>query len=290
MGNPSPDIVTVCATCFGVSIGVRCRSVDQKAVSSHLPLNSERVSSLAAEHVFSLEPHSEDETLFSIRRGSSLRASRQPLNSALKTLQKQLHICIAEHATSHAFVHAGVLAWKNRAVIFPGFSHAGKSTLVWSLVQAGAVYYSDEYAVFDESGYVCPFALPISLRLNHGERAIIMPDRTGSSPLQADLIVFTRYRPGAVWRPRPLGPAETMLQLIRHSIAIRRNPSLVLPVLKKISLQTRSQSFLGRRGDSLQLLQWLAGGSKRGDLCYTSDTGITDRSNEEVIKNDGKSS
>ena len=74
---------------------------------------------------------------------------------------------------------------------------------MWSLVQAG-VYYSDEYAVFDESGYVCPFALPISLRLNYGERTIIMPDRIGSSPLQADLIVFTRYRPGAVWRPRRL--------------------------------------------------------------------------------------
>ena len=109
---------------------------------------------------------------------------------------------------------------------------------------------------------VCPFALPISLRLNHGERTIIMPDRIGSAPLPTDLIVFTRYRPEAIWRPRRLAPAETMLQLIRHSIAIRRNPRLVLPVLKKISLQARSQSFLGRRGDPLQLLHWLTERSK----------------------------
>ena len=46
------------------------------------------------------------------------------------------------------------------------------------------------------------------------------------------------------------------MKLIRHSIAIRRNPALVLPALKRISLQ--SKTFVGTRGDPHHLLDWLA--------------------------------
>ena len=127
--------------------------------------------------IFEADPHIEG--FYSVKRGLSAKAQApaQPLEAALKNLQKELHICVAEHATSHTFVHAGVVAWKDRTLILPGFSHAGKSSaLLWSLVQAGAVYYSDEYAIFDEHGSVYPFALPIGLRLNHGERRFIRPD------------------------------------------------------------------------------------------------------------------
>jgi hypothetical protein len=46
-----------------------------------------------------------------------------------------------------------------------------------------------------------------------------------------------------------------MMQLLRHSIAIRANPALVMPVLKQVSLQ--SQTFVGTRGEARQLLAWL---------------------------------
>jgi hypothetical protein len=163
-------------------------------------------------------------------------------------------MCVAENAKSSVFVHAGVVAWKNHALILPGFSRAGKSTLVWELVQAGAVYYSDEYAVFDKHGSVHPFALPIGLRIDQGERQMIIPDHVGSAPLMPTYIAFVRYRPDAMWHPRLLGKAEAMLQLMRHCIAIRGNSTLVLPVVKEVSFQARS--FVGTRGDPAPFLAW----------------------------------
>ena len=244
----------IAAQCFDVSIGVQCRPIDAPAVSAHLPLGSTPISPTEANHRFVLE--SQNENLFSVRCGRSARSTApQSFDSALKTLQKALYLCIAEHAKHYVFVHAGVVAWKNRIIVFPGSSYAGKSTLVWSFVQAGAVYYSDEYAVFDEQGGVSPFALPIALRLDGETRQMIMPDNIGACRLKPDLVVFARYRPDAIWRPRLLQPAAAMMQLLRHSIAIRANPALVVPVLKQVSLQ--SQTFVGTRGEARQLLAWL---------------------------------
>ena len=53
--------------------------------------------------------------------------------------------------------HAGVVGWRGRAIVIPGRSHAGKSTLVAELVRRGAVYYCDEFAVLHETGRVHPY-------------------------------------------------------------------------------------------------------------------------------------
>jgi hypothetical protein len=239
-----------------VSIGVQCRPTDAAAVSAQLPFGWDPISPTEAKHKFILEAQPQNDRLFSIRRESSGKASApQPFDAALKTLQKEIHLCVAEHASHHVFIHAGVVVWNNRAIVLPGFSHAGKSTLVWSFVKAGAIYYSDEYAVFDEEGCISPFALPISLRMSNGERHLITPDSIGASRRKPDFIVFTRYRTGAIWRPRQLQPGSAVLGLIRHSIAIRRNPALVLRILKNVSLQ--SQAFQGPRGEPSQLLAWI---------------------------------
>ena len=59
------------------------------------------------------------------------------------------------------FVHAGVVGWKNRAILIPGKSFAGKTSLVAELVKAGATYYSDEFAVLDFQGLVHPYHKPL---------------------------------------------------------------------------------------------------------------------------------
>src|SRR5216683_6399400 len=139
-------------------------------------------------------------------------------------------------------------------MIFPGYSYAGKSTLVWSLLQAGAVYYSDEYAVFDEQGAIHPFQSPLHLRSPGGDRQFIMPNSFGSVPHAPQVVVFVTYQPRSVWQPRVLRPSETMLQLIRNSVGIRRNPSFVLPVIRKVSMHARA--FAGVRGEAAQVVQW----------------------------------
>ena len=51
---------------------------------------------------------------------------------------------------------AGVVGWENRAIVMPGASFAGKTTLVRAWLEAGATYYSDEFAVLDRAGRVHP--------------------------------------------------------------------------------------------------------------------------------------
>ena len=65
----------------------------------------------------------------------------------LQRLESAVRLTIAELAPHQLFIHAGVVAWKGKAIVIPGRSFAGKSTLVAEFVREGAIYYSDEYAV-----------------------------------------------------------------------------------------------------------------------------------------------
>ena len=64
---------------------------------------------------------------------------------------------MAAETRERVFVHAGVVGWKGHAIVIPGRSRSGKTTLVAELVKAGAEYYSDEFAVLDAEGRVHPF-------------------------------------------------------------------------------------------------------------------------------------
>jgi hypothetical protein len=57
-----------------------------------------------------------------------------------------------------------------RAVILPGRSMSGKTSLVAALVKAGATYFSDEYAVLDKLGMVHPYIKTLSLRTDSMQR------------------------------------------------------------------------------------------------------------------------
>jgi hypothetical protein len=250
------QIAMVAFNSFGVSIAVECRPGDALAVSNCLPPGCKPVNPAETEHRFTFEPEPEQEDLFSVRYGRFSKGLPKPLNSALRILQKEIYLCIAEHSRNYAFIHASVVAWNKSAIIFPGASHAGKSTLAWALVQAGAVYYSDEYAVLDEQGTIHPFALPINLRLPNGERRAVVPDCVGSDPLEPVLIVFARYQPKGIWRPHPLRPGESMLRLVQHSISIRSNSAFVLRILKEIT--SSATAYAGTRGDPVQMLEWIS--------------------------------
>src|SRR5919205_641777 len=111
------------------------------------------------------------------------------------------------------------------AIVIPGASFSGKTTLVAELVRRGATYYSDEYAVIDRHGYVHPFAKPLSLR-GDGERA---PEELGGTrgrrPLPVRAIVEAPYREGARWRPRERSTAHGALVLLSNALPARYEPA-----------------------------------------------------------------
>jgi hypothetical protein len=249
----NPGAVSVAAMCFGVAVEVQCPDRYIGAVSSLLPTDSLPIALSNVNHRFSLETESGDK--YRINRGHRCVARAQPLPAALHILQNEIFVTLAEYAKTWVFIHAGAVAWQDRVIILPGTSYAGKSTLVRSFVDAGALYYSDEYAVLDEHGCVHPFGVPISLRSGTNQTTSVFPKGTAKSPAIPAIVAFAKYRQNAVWRPRTLRPAQTLFNLIRHCVSIRRNPEFVLAVLNQVSLQ--AAGFAGSRGDASQFLRWL---------------------------------
>jgi len=129
---------------------------------------------------------------------------------------------VAERAPDHLFIHAGVVAWAGRAIVMPGASFAGKTTLVQAWLAAGATYYSDEFAVLDRAGRVHPFARPLAIRDDSTASTRRVPVAAlgadaGTMPLPIGFILVTSYRAGARWRPRRLTAAPALLALMRHT-------------------------------------------------------------------------
>ena len=164
-------------------------------------------------------------------------ARERSLGAALQAVERDAKMYVAEMGRRRVFVHAGAVAWDGRAILLPGRSHAGKSSLVAALVRAGATYYSDEYAVLDDKGRVHPYATPLALRLDGGPtqtRVAVaeLGGREGRRPLPVGLVVVTEYREGARFRPRPLTPGRGLLALLQNAVAARRKPEAVLPTLR----------------------------------------------------------
>lgn len=157
----------------------------------------------------------------------------------LRQLSSLVRLTIAEFAVGHVFVHAGVVGWKGKAIVMPASTFEGKSTLVVGLVKCGALYYSDEYAVFDTEGRVRPFPKMVSLRLQADDRTQTdhaiesFGGTAGTEPIPVGMILFTKYKPKGRWNPRRLSAGKGLIEIIRDTIPIRTDPQFTLSVLKK---------------------------------------------------------
>ncbi|MFO0677547.1 MAG: hypothetical protein U0169_13510 [Polyangiaceae bacterium] len=58
----------------------------------------------------------------------------------------------------------GAVAWHGGAWLFPGTSHAGKTSLVRALVAHGATYLPDDVALLDDDGHAWPYASAMSVK------------------------------------------------------------------------------------------------------------------------------
>lgn len=203
---------------------------------------------------------------FHIVYSGAVRLARTTdLSQALRLLELDLHFYVAERARYRVFVHAGVVGWQGRAIVIPGRTWSGKTSLVRSLVEAGASYYSDEFAVFDASGRVHPYPIALGIRDEHSglPRKYSIAElggTVGSRPLPVELIVFTQFQPGARWRPQLLTPGRTVLELLRHTLPARREPERVLKTLSVVA--SHATALKGDRGEArdlaVGLLEWLS--------------------------------
>jgi hypothetical protein len=195
--------------------------------------------------------------------GAARLVRAHDFDEVLRHLEVDLELYIGDHARRRTFVHAGVVGWKGRAIVIPGRSFSGKSSLVKALVKAGADYYSDEFAVLDERGRVHPYPIPLAIRQDRdgGQpvkcRVEDLGGVVGARPLPVGLVLFTRYVGGARFRPRRLSAGRAVLELLTHTLPARRRPERVLDTLT----QAVGQALVvrGARGDAEETARQILG-------------------------------
>jgi Rps23 Pro-64 3,4-dihydroxylase Tpa1-like proline 4-hydroxylase len=144
---------------------------------------------------------------------------------------------VAQRSRQMLFVHAGVVGWRGLAIVIPGRSYAGKSTLVAELVRRGAMYYSDEFAVLDNTGRVHPYRRAPVLRdeRRQPQELRLLRENEPTEPLPIGLIVAGAYRSGATWRPTIVRGAQSVLPLIDGTVLARQESARMLRIAARIA-------------------------------------------------------
>ena len=192
---------------------------------------------------------SDDTTL---ARFAVTRPDGMSVSAAANRLASELRQYVALRSPS-VFIHAGVVAVGTSALVLPGRSRTGKTTLVSALLARGADYMSDEYAVLDEHGCVHPFPKPLSIRDGDPDRSRAVPAADlGASMVQgprcARLVVGMPYAPREPTARTPLSPADGILLLMNHAVAARTRPAIALQRVRLLCERAIVQG--GRRGDA----------------------------------------
>ncbi len=243
---------------YGVRFGLQTNIPEGLSLAQpYLPLGWQEILANEVELLYSLHlarsnQHSETTPYHLLYADSLLIARSADVTQVLQTFKEHAQLVTILRAQDRLFVHAGVVGWNGRAILIPGRSLSGKTTLVRALVQAGAIYYSDEFAVLDHRGWVYPYALPLSIR-THNASSIQTPieqlgGQRGTEPLPVGLIAITQYKRRARWKPRSLSPARALLALMDNTVAARREPEYTLPILRETVLHARV--IKSQRGDA----------------------------------------
>ena len=175
------------------------------------------------------------------------------LDAMLDRLAEALMVHVANFAPDRVFVHAGVVGWRGKAIVLPGPSLAGKTTLTAELVRCGAIYYSDEYAVVDEFGLVHAYARELQMREpgrpeQRGVSVDSLNGIAGTDPLAVSRVLFAEYQPAGVWAPAAVSPGLAVLELLRHTIPVQRTPARVMATMTR--MVAGAEAFRSARGDA----------------------------------------
>jgi hypothetical protein len=257
----------IIANVYGLRVGVRVNDAEMlDRVAERLPPDREPASVPFVDFLYSLrvgkpDPRRNTRNFHLLYFGLHRLARTMDLDEVFDELEGHLQMRVALFATRRVLVHAGVVGWRGRAIVVPGYSRAGKSSLVAELLKLGATYYSDEFAVLDARGQVHPYARRLSLR-QQGDQPTLRRTATdfgaeiGSEPLPIGLVAVAKYRPGANWRPRRLTAGQTLWELLNCTLSAQVQPEAVVNVLERAVAAgaVGQKGFRGETAETAELL------------------------------------
>lgn len=215
----------------------------------------------------------------------------QPLKNAFPLYEWGLNWCIATSAHRYMMLHAGTVAFGDKALIMPGTPGSGKSTLAAALHLRGARLMSDEFGlVRPENGDLLPMPRGIPLKNTSIEAILefdpaaplgptypktrkgrvrhLRPDR--ESQLQQHVpavprwLVFPRFKAGAGETLRPLDKTEAFRQLafncFNYKLLGEASFRAVAELIRRVDCYTFTFSNLERAVARLSALATEPGG------------------------------
>jgi hypothetical protein len=254
---------------FGLQLQARAPSEEMLArIEALIPPMSRRI-----------EPGEDTKRFAIVEEGDGLHSVWNPNNMvcthagtefALLTLEGKLRSWVAVYAPEVVFIHAGVVGHDGSAIVIPGESFSGKTTLVAELVRRGATYFSDEFAVVDREGLVHPYPKPLSIRSidESGEEPEMIETDTavedlggvaGDAALPMSVAAVTYYVPGAEWRPRRLSKGEGALALLSRTVPARNRPEESLRFVSRPA--ERGVVLEGERGEAAEFAELVLNGA-----------------------------
>lgn len=184
--------------------------------------------------------------------------------SLVPDIIRVLDDAVLQRLTTLRAAHAGTVLWCGRALLLPGVSHAGKSSLVAELLRRGATYFSDEYALIDAEGLVHPYPRPLLVRNGCPEQLPVLPEEcnalVGDAPAPIGWIFALQYLPDAAWSVSPTSQSEALLNLLRNTPHILADsPDMVGAFQRAVA---GAVCYAGHRADAVhaasQILQLIS--------------------------------
>ncbi len=251
-------------------------AVPDHLLEPYLPPCRENVASADPYFAYRLEQVSGDGRAGDLRYRLSYRerllSQSSDLVAVLAEFEGHLSLGLATQAGSRwLFVHAGVVALDGYAVVLPGDSRSGKSTLTAALIAAGASYYSDEFAVIDSEGLVLPYPRALSIRGADPDRPgrRVLPTSltgpVGSEPLRIGAVLGLRYDSSADWEVDALSSGTAVTLMMPHVVAGQLYPAQSLAWLCRAVVGCRTwRGTRGEASEAVPRIQSLVSGIKGG--------------------------
>lgn len=191
---------------------------------------------------------------FLVLLNHKVAATATTLHDAILAAVKALDDAVIHHLKSFYAVHAGAVLIEGRALILPGKTHAGKSSLVAELLRRGASHFSDEYAIIDKQGRTQAYPRPLLLRNGQPLQSLALPEELNAEfatqPAQVGWILAVDYVPGGVWRIREMPQAEAvMLLLCNTPHEMEQSPGMIDFFLR---VAANAACYAGTRGDAVE--------------------------------------
>jgi hypothetical protein len=190
-----------------------------------------------------------------ISRSDDSETTAENVETAIPLLQSAIDEEVVRGSSDFAFIHAGVVAVGNAGILFPGLSHAGKSTLVAELVQQqGATYFSDEYAVIGTDGFVYPYPRALMLRNGLPEQRPVLPAelaaKVGTGGVLPRLIFMLQYAEGERFQVRKITTSEALISLLQSTPQVLADAPHIFAPLGQLA--GNAVTFAGVRGEAHQ--------------------------------------